>query len=93
MIKYTIENIIGCAPPFFLLESHTKGLLVLLHPSHTDHSEPKRRILSFKVTPCNERVLCVYTPSGESTRKQLTRGRLFEELQNYMKKIKELKTI
>ena len=36
------------------------------------------------VTPSNDRVLCVYASSWRSTRKQLTKGRFFEELQNYM---------
>ena len=36
------------------------------------------------MTPSNDRVLCVYASSGHSTRKQLTKGRFFEELQNYM---------
>ena len=40
--------------------------------------------MSFKVTLCNDRALSVYAPSEHSTRKQLTRGRFFEELQNYM---------
>ena len=40
--------------------------------------------MSFKFTPSNDRVLCVYVPSGYSTREQLDRGRFFEGLQNYM---------
>ena len=36
------------------------------------------------VTPCNERVLCVYVFSGYGTREQLVGGRLFEGLQNYI---------
>ena len=39
---------------------------------------------SFKVTPCHDRVLCIYALSGYSNRKQLARGRFFEGLQNYM---------
>ena len=35
--------------------------------------------------PSNDRVLCVYVPSGHSTRKQLASGRFFQGLQNYMK--------
>ena len=38
----------------------------------------------FEVTLSNDRVLCVYVPSGYSTREQLARGRFFEGLQNYM---------
>ena len=40
--------------------------------------------MSFKVTPSNDKVLCVYAPSGYSTREQLARGRFFEGLQNSM---------
>ena len=44
--------------------SHTKGLLVLLHlglegVTEVD-TEPKGRFVSFKFTPSNDRVLCVY---------------------------------
>ena len=39
---------------------------------------------SFKVTVSNDRVLCIYAPSGDSTREQLARGSFFEGLQNYM---------
>ena len=46
--------------------------------------DPKGRFVSFKFTPSNDRVLCVYAPSGYSTREQLDRGRFFEGLQNYM---------
>ena len=68
--------------------SHIEGLLVLLHPGLEGVTEadtdPKGRIVSFKVTPSNDRVLCVYVPSGHITREQLARGRYFEGLQNYM---------
>ena len=68
---------------------HTKGLLVLLHLGPEGVTEvdtdPKGRFVSFKVTPSNDRVLCVYARSGHSTREQLSRGRLFEGLQSYMK--------
>ena len=47
-------------------------------------TDPKGRFVSFKVTPANDRVLCVYAPSGNSTREQLASGRFFEGLQNYM---------
>ena len=40
--------------------------------------------MSFKVTLSNDRVLCVYAPSGNSTREQLASGRFSEGLQNYM---------
>ena len=37
-----------------------------------------------KVTTSNDRVLCVFAPSGYSTSKHLEKGRLYEGLQNYM---------
>ena len=59
-------------------DSHTKRLLALLHPGLEGITEadtnPKRRLVSFKATPCNDRILCVYAPSGYSTRDQLATG-------------------
>ena len=40
--------------------------------------------MSFKVAPSDERILCVYAPSGHSNREQLARRYFFEELQNYL---------
>ena len=74
-------------------------MLVLLHLGLEGITEadtnPKGRFVSFKVTPSNDRVLCVYDPSGYSTREQLARWRFFEGLQNYMnnKKGNENKTV
>ena len=69
-------------------DSHTKGLLVLLHlglEGTTEvNTDPKGRFASFKVTPSCEGVLSVYAPSGYSTREQLGKGSFFEGLQNYM---------
>ena len=63
-------------------------LLILLHAGFTDvievDTDPEGRFVSFKVAPSNDRVLCVYAPSGHSNRQQLARRRFFEELQNYM---------
>ena len=76
--------------PIFLSpgDSHTKGFLVLLHLGLEGitavDTDPKGSFVSFKVTPVNGRVLCVYSPSGYSTNEQLARGRFFEGLQNYM---------
>ena len=68
-------------------DSHTKGLLVLLHldlAGVTDiDTDPKRRFLTFKFTPSNNRVLFIYVPLGHSTREQLAMGCFSEELQNY----------
>ena len=40
--------------------------------------------MSFKATASSYRVLCVYAPSGYSTRDQQTRRRFFEGHQYYM---------
>ena len=52
-------------------DSHTKGLLVLLHLSLEGITEvdidSKGRFVAFKVTHSNGRVLGVYVPSGCST--------------------------
>ena len=76
--------------PFFFSpgDTFTKGILILLHRGFSDvtkvDSDPKGRFVSFKVAPSDDIVLCVYAPSGHSTREQLARRRFFEELQNYM---------
>ena len=61
---------------------------VLLHPGLEGVTEvetdPKRRFVSFEVTPSDDRVLCIYAPSGRNTREQLARAHFFEGLQNYM---------
>ena len=73
---------------FSLGGSHTKGLLVLLHPGLESVTEvdtdPKRRFKSLKITPSNDKVLYVYTPSAHNTIKKLARGHFFEVLQFYM---------
>ena len=86
-IHHTRNNWLG--PIFFSPgDSHTKGLLVLLRLGLEGvtqvGTDPNGRFVSFKVTLSNDRVLCVYDPSGHSTREQLARGRFFEGLQNYM---------
>ena len=43
----------------------------------------KRRFVSFKVTPSNEKVVCVYAPRGHNTRKQIAGGHFFEGVQHY----------
>ena len=62
MIKYTIQEIIF--PIFFSPgDTHTKGMLFLLHLGLEGITEvdtdPKGRFVSFKVTPSNDRVLCL----------------------------------
>ena len=63
-------------------------MLALLHLSLEGitvvDTDPKGRFVSFKVTPSNDRVLCVYAHSRYITREQLAKGRFFEGLQNYM---------
>ena len=50
-------------------------------------TDPKARFESFKVTPSNDSVLCVYAPSGRSTSEQLARGRFIWKI-----KMREMKT-
>ena len=52
-------------------------------------TDPTGRIVSFKVTPSNDRILSVYTPSGHNTREQLDGKYFFEGVQNYMKHKRE----
>ena len=54
-------------------------------------TDPKRSLVSFKVTPPNDRVLCVHA-LGMAPGK-LSIERFFEGLQNHMeKKMREMKT-
>ena len=82
MIKYTLQEIIF--PIFFSPgDTHIKGMLFLLHLGLEGVTEidtdPKERFVFFDVTTSN-----VCAPSENSTRVQLARGRLFEELQENM---------
>ena len=76
--------------PIFLSPrtTYTKGLLGQLHPGLEGVTEvdtdPKGRFVFFKITLSINRVLCVCTTLGHSTREQLIKGRFFEGLQNYM---------
>ena len=42
MIEYILQEILGWTLSFFLQESHTKRLLLLLHAVNTGHTDPKR---------------------------------------------------
>ena len=46
-----------------------------------------------KLTPSNQRVLCVYATSGYNTKDQLARGHFFDGLQNCMENKNEGKQI
>ena len=87
-IHYIRNNWLG---PIFVSsgDSHTKGLLVLLHlilEGITEFdTDLKGRFVRFKITSSNDRALWVYAPWGYSTREQLGRGRFFQGLQIYMK--------
>ena len=63
-------------------------MLVLIHPNFDDVTEidtdPKEGFVSIKVAPSNDRVLCIYAPSGHNTGEQLTRPCFFKGLQIYM---------
>ena len=80
-------------------DTFSKGILLLLHPGFPDvteiDSDPNGRFTSFKVAPSDDRVLCVYVPSGHSNREQLIRRRFFELLNYINNKFKgnENKTI
>ena len=73
---------------FFPGDSATKGLLILHHLGleviNEVETDLKGRFVSFRVTPSNDRALCVYAPSEYSTRQQLARRHFFKRLQNYM---------
>ena len=84
-IHYTRNNWLGSI--FFSPgDSHTKGMLFVLHLGLEGitavDTDPEGRFVSFKVTTSNESSVCA--SSGYSTREQLARGRFFEGLQNYM---------
>ena len=75
----------------------SKGILVLLHTGF-DHvsdidTDSKGRFVSFKVAPSDDRVFCIYAPSGHNSRQQLSRGCFFEGLQTYIEnKTQEMRT-
>ena len=76
-------------------DSHTKGLLVLLHlvlEGIIEVDTDLKGLCPFiqRVTPSNHRVLGVYVPSGYNNREQLARVCFFEGLQNYMKNKNEV---
>ena len=78
-------------------DSHTKGLLALLHLGFEGVTEidtdPKGRLVSFKVTHSNDKVLCVYAPSGDSTKGQLARAVSLKDYKIMSNiKMKEMKT-
>ena len=66
------------------LSWHTKGCLSCFIWDLKVDTDLKERFMSFKFTPSNDRVLCIYALSSYSTREQLDRGRFFKGLQNYM---------
>ena len=82
-IYYIRSNWLG-SNFFSLGDSHIKGCLPCFIWDLRVDTDPERRFVSFKFTPSNDRVLCVFVPSGYSTRKQLDKGRFSERLQNYM---------
>ena len=72
--------------PIFLSpgRSPTKRVIAQLHSGLEGVTDRKRRFVSYKVTPSNNRVLCFCTHSRNNIREELVRGRFFESLQNYM---------
>ena len=92
-IHHTRNNWLG--PIFFSPgDTHTKGMLFLLHLGLEGVTEvdtdPKERFVSFKVTTSNESSVCA--PSEYSTREQLAREHFFEVLQKNMQNKREMKT-
>ena len=69
---------------FSLGDSRTKECLSCSIWDLKVDTDPKKRFVSFKFSPSNDRVLCTYAPSMNSTREQLDSGRFFEGLQNYL---------
>ena len=86
------NNWLGCN--FYSLgDSHTKGCLPCFIWNLKIETDPKGRFVSFKFTPSNHRVLCVYAPSVYSTREQLDGGVSLKDYKVIWKiKIREMKT-
>ena len=82
-IHYIRNNWLG-SNFFSLGDSHTKGCLSCFIWDLKVDTDAKGRFVSFKFTPSNDRVLCVYAPSGYRAREQLDRDPFFEGLQSYM---------
>ena len=87
-IQHIRNNWLGSI--FFTPEvSQIKALLIFLHLGLEGLTEVdtdlKRRFVSFKITPSNDRVLYIYAPSWNDTREQLDRAHFFEGLHSYMK--------
>ena len=78
---------------FSLGDSHTKGCLSCFIRDLNVATDPKGMFVSFKFTPSNERVFCVYAPSGYSNREQLEEGVSLKDYKIIWKiKIREMKT-
>ena len=68
---------------FLSWNSHTKECLSCFIWDLKVDTDPKGRFVSFKSTPSDDRVLCVYAPQGIAPGNSWTGGRFFEGLQNY----------
>ena len=82
-IRHIRNNLLG-SNFFSLGDSHTKECLSCFIWHLKIDTDAKGRFVSFKVTPSNGRVLCVYVPSGCNTREQLDSGCFFEGLQRVL---------
>ena len=80
-INYIRNNWLGSIF-FSAVDSQSEELVALLYlvlATITDvDTDLRGRFVSFKVTPSNDRVLCVYVSSMYRTREQIARGRFFE---------------
>ena len=86
MIKYTIQEIIAWAPTFSFLEIVTQKDACAASSGTWDFILTliqKGGLCPLSLLPLMT-VLCVYSPSGYSTREQLDRRRFFEGLENHM---------
>ena len=88
MIKCTIQEITDWAPSFSPGDSHTKGMLFLLHLSlevvtQVD-TDPKGKFVSFKVTTSNESSLIVPL-QGIAAENSWLRGAFLKDYKLYAK--------
>ena len=94
-IHYIRNNWLG--PIFFSPgNSHTKGLLILFHLGLEGITEvdtdPKEKFVSFKVTPSNDRVFCVWPLQGIAPGNSWLEGAFLKDCKIIWKKIREMKT-
>ena len=70
---------------FSLGDSHTKGCLSCFIWDLKVDTDPKGRFVSFKLTPSNDRVLCVHAPQGIAPGNSWTGGVSLKDYQSKWK--------